>query len=273
MALWKKKVNGWPPDGSQKRIILGHDIDKYGYLLPQTTIYGNKDPMTDKVLNYLSTKGNEKSIGGFDLYKYDAIWRTYNKFGNQVKINPVFTPESYINSRGDQGIIPHFDRDKNTINFPYNKTGYDGVGTIASYLPQDIFFEELAHAQQWKNPVKANLKFIWDNLRIPSNQKNGDYDKNMYDNPSTIEYEAHKVISPKIREYYSNIVDRDYNKPENIAIRKKEQEQSDIENKQYELEHPEVVAERNAFIKKVEMEEEGRLYRPKLRYIKRRKIK
>ncbi len=208
--------------------------------------YAHEDPLTTHAINVLA--GKEKFNDSdklkmptvnpvqndFDPELYDALWQLNKKCGS---------PKVNFKSPGETSMLGSFSLGKNFYN-PYTNTIFidirDSETNIANYIA------ELSHGKQFdQNPISSNLlavKGILQSIKEGvSNKANfvtpqintisrrieigikKSY-KHRYNEPGTLEYDAHEVIEPSLHSEFKALTPTKTakEKEENLRQEKKE---------------------------------------------------
>ncbi len=156
---------------------------------------------------------------------YNELWQLEKESGApQVRINTSFAAFAQSKEGGPRA---HYSSLTHTI---YLNTPFVGCEL-------DEFFGEMAHAEQFTPNSTARYsnmgRGVWDLLRVAMRARLNpahlveEYNKT-YQQPGTIEYEAHGVIAPRLRDKYKKLATADQpqdinkDKPEDIEKNKPE---------------------------------------------------
>jgi hypothetical protein len=193
MTLWKKKVNGWPPDDPPKKTILGINIDKYGYLLPPTEIIAAKDKTTDYVLN---------ELGKYSTISKQEPFRKWRIAGSpKITLDNQTIPYKYIDERGSEKVYrrPMYFNNENRISLSDTNDikGYDNFKGVYAELPHSFQFTKSPH-------IKNRANDDYERQR----REGQSYDNFQYSIPGTIEHDAHTYLQPLFEKIPSKDIEK-----------------------------------------------------------------
>ncbi len=189
----------------------------YSHEDPQTTHYINllagKEKLNDSdrkeiLINSLKNKNEPLKIaelenstktklnynilesGGFDPELYAALWKLEQEYGNP-KIKLISGRDFDVDTRA-------YYNNRNNIMY----LNIDSMDTI-----ENQYIAELSHAKQYdRNPVHFMLREYYAVLKTEvrhlSSKKPGSHQSKydlLYNEPGSIEYEAHRIIEPKLK--------------------------------------------------------------------------
>lgn len=196
------KKDKLPETSIKKKVQIAEELSSSGYLEDEKLIKASMIDPSPKV---------------FDEDLYSALWKLEQECGNP-KVRFMFEGKTqrYSGSAGRS----FYSAMSNTI---FIDVGSNEQTTKA-------FIAELSHAKQFdENPINSLVVSIKDDIHVQmeASKKNLSfrevYDQTMYDQPGTIEYQAHQEIEPELKEKFLR------NAPGTIERFQKEEEQLYVE--------------------------------------------
>jgi hypothetical protein len=147
-------------------------------VLPNVNVYGtNKSKYTNEQLNKLSGK-----TGGptpFNITDYENLWNSWSDNGRPRIAKPGLSSTIVKVVRGADEPVANYDMVTNTMHI------MDGS--------VDDYYAELAHSKQRKDGVgKMAVQLL----------KHNPLSSKKYSTPGTVEYDAHEIIEPNLKEKY-----------------------------------------------------------------------
>lgn len=171
----------------------------------------------------------ELNAEAYDPELYKALWKLEQECGN---------PKVKFRLGSKKNFFSLYNTGRNFYN-PYTNTVFLNVGDNEETV--DNYVAELSHGKQFgENPVSSNLSAVKGILKAvkngvfeeqttpdqtETNQKYGSIDSNyetLYDEPGTLEYEAHKVIEPKLRAELETLTPTRVAKQKAVELRRAE---------------------------------------------------
>lgn len=170
--------------------------------LPAVNVYGTKDKQTNDFLNAITHKTvythpdgitqPQVTPGNFNTNYYNNVWDSWTENGKPTIRPRNITPDaiSQDNQRS------YYNHNNNTMYLGYKEHGNGNDW----WTPTNNYFGELAHAQQVQqgayDSLNNNTRRVYQSTGLP-------LPDDIYDNPRSIEYDAHTIRAPRLELKYN----------------------------------------------------------------------